>query len=827
MFRLNRAFAISAICIVLTLMSLAGCTRPNHVSDEIWSDAGAAVDGEVSVPAPDGARKTAQVDDTPWGEEVVDQVATPAPLASAGHPRFASVGEKVFLNGSRSRVPAGCTLRWRADPANPGISTVSPAKAPMLEVSVSNPGIYRYMVNVTCPAGSVTDVTAIYAFDKPVATFPEKRFVYRESSTPYDNSITGPKGRRYVFNLAQHPAVKGAVKEVWVEVLGERLKMVEGAGGTLSRWVPGASLADEHSYWAFVDANRYASAPAPSLRVRKAPFLYTWTVSATAPLYESFGGPAASYGLYAHPGNETTPSITAGVAGEFLITGAMTSPHRFYVVTTGNGRRSLPALITLPLPSVSAAKPDLGVIYQVYLRQFADGDGDGVGDLQGLSAKLKYLAHDLGVDTILLMQIFHSPGKMGLGSAPSDLSRVHADYGTTKQLGQLLRQAHALGLRVLLDLPLDRVHRSFAPFAKAVGDPASPAAGWFHFFGQNTAWFGAGFQGHASGSSFFAPGDRPVVAVNLDHPDAREAMIRSAVAMLDLDGDGKLDDGADGFRLVNSGGAHQDLWRQLASAVGLVSPGAVLVGQRPGGARELGLALREAGLSAVVDTPFGRALGVALRTHKAQTLHAHLKVSLLHYLKHGVAIPRAMVDTSRVVTSLAGEGFGVAQAAATLALTAPGCPLILFGDELGLLAHSGNDPERRLGGAFLWGGKDPYQTSEPGGGPLNKPPSLQQQLADKYSIHAHYRGLIKVRRQVLPLRDPAAPGYHYSEFTDPGVFAMVRQSGSERVLVVVNLTASFKQVSFSERAKSTLLYRVGYGSGSTLGPYGTHIYRLP
>ncbi len=56
---------------------------------------------------------------------------------------------------------------------------------------------------------------------------------------------------------------------------------------------------------------------------------------------------------------------------------------------------------------------------------------------------------------------------------------------------------------------------------------------------------------------------------------------------------------------------------------------------------------------------------------------------------------------------------------------------------------------------------------------------------------------------------------------------MVRPADGERILVVVNLTSNFKSVDFSERGESTLLYRNGLGDGTGIGPYGTHIYKLP
>ncbi len=821
----NRADAIRVptFFLLVLFICLWGCTRANPMFDGVEGDAGSWPDAG----APAAPELTSAADAPAGGDVVIGEAPAAAPRASAGHPRFASVGQKVYLDGSRSVVPAGCQLRWTADPQNPGSSTLSAARLPMLEVSALSPGGHRYTVTVACASGIVADTTAVYAFPVPLPTFPDRRFVYREGSVNGDNSLTGPKGRRFVFSPAQHPVVQGAITEVWLDVGGKRLKMSPSVGGPFVRWVPGAAASAEHAYWAFVGGNRYARAPVPVVQVQATSFQHTWRLRATAPLYRSFGGGAVSFGVYPHPGNATAAAITAGAGGEFLVAGKMSTPHRFYVVAFNHSHRSLPSMVTLPLRPAAPVGADLGVVYQIYLRQFADGDGDGVGDLLGLTAKLPYLG-GLGVDTLLLMPIFASPGSVGLQSVPAGLSAVHADYGSRKDLGLMLRKAHALGMRVLVDLPLDRVHPTFSPCAKALGDPASPHAAWFHLFEGNSSWFGGGFADHASASPrFFAPGKLPSVALDVDHPDARAAMIRDAVALLDLDRDGKLDDGVDGFRLLGDGRVPADLWRQLAAAARQVSPKAALLGRVNGEAQELGQALNGAGLAAVEDTPFNRAVRRALRNHKAAGLYAHLVAWLKHYHKRGVVLPHATGDAGRVVTSLVGEGFGVAQAAATLALTAPGCPLLLAGDELGLLAQGGSDPERRYGGAFPWGSGDKHQAAEPGGAKLNKPPALPAQQANAHSLYAHHRGLIKVRRATRPLRDPAAPGYHYSELTDPGVFAMVRQSGKERALVVVNLTAAFKQVWFSERPKSTLLYRVGYGTGATLGPYGTHIYRLP
>ena len=89
------------------------------------------------------------------------------------------------------------------------------------------------------------------------------------------------------------------------------------------------------------------------------------------------------------------------------------------------------------------------VIYQVYIRSFADGNGDGQGDFAGLTARLGYLA-GLGIDAIWLSPIHPSPNR-DWGYDVSDYEGIHPDYGTPEDFDHLLAEAHALGLKVITD----------------------------------------------------------------------------------------------------------------------------------------------------------------------------------------------------------------------------------------------------------------------------------------------------------------------------------------------------------------------------------------
>ena len=90
------------------------------------------------------------------------------------------------------------------------------------------------------------------------------------------------------------------------------------------------------------------------------------------------------------------------------------------------------------------------VVYQIYLRSFADGNGDGVGDIAGLRARLPYL-RDLGVDAIWLTPWYVSPMADG-GYDVADYRDIDPLFGSLAEAATLIAEAHAHGLRVIIDI---------------------------------------------------------------------------------------------------------------------------------------------------------------------------------------------------------------------------------------------------------------------------------------------------------------------------------------------------------------------------------------
>jgi alpha-glucosidase len=120
------------------------------------------------------------------------------------------------------------------------------------------------------------------------------------------------------------------------------------------------------------------------------------------------------------------------------------------------------------------------VIYQIYPRSFADGNGDGMGDLPGVTSRLHKLA-ELGVDAIWFSPFFKSPQK-GAGYDVSDYRQIDPLFGTNEDLENLVKRADELGLRIIVDLVPNHTSDQHAWFQAALAAaPGSPARDMYIF----------------------------------------------------------------------------------------------------------------------------------------------------------------------------------------------------------------------------------------------------------------------------------------------------------------------------------------------------------
>ena len=118
-----------------------------------------------------------------------------------------------------------------------------------------------------------------------------------------------------------------------------------------------------------------------------------------------------------------------------------------------------------------------GAIYQIYPRSFADSDGDGVGDLPGITSRLEHLA-ELGAEAIWLSPFYRSP-MADFGYDVADYLDVDPAFGTLGDFDRLLENAHARSIRVVVDWVPNHSSDRHAWFVESRASRDSPRRDWY------------------------------------------------------------------------------------------------------------------------------------------------------------------------------------------------------------------------------------------------------------------------------------------------------------------------------------------------------------
>jgi alpha-glucosidase len=192
------------------------------------------------------------------------------------------------------------------------------------------------------------------------------------------------------------------------------------------------------------------------------------------------------------------------------------------------------------------------VVYQVYLRSFADGDGDGIGDIPGVRSRLPYLAA-LGVDAIWVNPWYESPMRDG-GYDVADYRRINPLFGTLEDARALIEEARAAGMRVIADLVANHTSSEHEWFQAALdAGPASPERDRYHFLpgrgqrGENppndwqSVFGGPAWTRVGDGEWYLHLFDPSQPDLNWDHPEVRAEFLDILRYWLDM--------GISGFRV--------------------------------------------------------------------------------------------------------------------------------------------------------------------------------------------------------------------------------------------------------------------------------------
>ena len=117
------------------------------------------------------------------------------------------------------------------------------------------------------------------------------------------------------------------------------------------------------------------------------------------------------------------------------------------------------------------------VVYQIYPRSFCDSNGDGIGDLNGITSKLDYLKK-LGVDVLWLSPIYQSPGDDN-GYDISDYRAINPEFGTMEDFDRMLSEAHARGIRIVMDLVVNHTSDEHAWFMESRSSLDNPKRDYY------------------------------------------------------------------------------------------------------------------------------------------------------------------------------------------------------------------------------------------------------------------------------------------------------------------------------------------------------------
>jgi maltose alpha-D-glucosyltransferase / alpha-amylase len=190
------------------------------------------------------------------------------------------------------------------------------------------------------------------------------------------------------------------------------------------------------------------------------------------------------------------------------------------------------------------------VFYEIHLRGFYDGDGDGSGDFRGLTEKLDYLQW-LGVDCIWLLPMYQSPLRDG-GYDIADFFAVHEDYGVIEDVRRFIDEAHQRGMRIIADLVMNHTSSDHPWFQEARSSPDSPKRDWYVWSDTKERYKDARIifidtetsnwsWDEQAGAYYWHRFFHHQPDLNYDNPEVQEAMLDVLRFWLDL--------GLDGFRL--------------------------------------------------------------------------------------------------------------------------------------------------------------------------------------------------------------------------------------------------------------------------------------
>ncbi|WP_261302327.1 alpha-amylase family glycosyl hydrolase [Paenibacillus andongensis] len=448
------------------------------------------------------------------------------------------------------------------------------------------------------------------------------------------------------------------------------------------------------------------------------------------------------------------------------------------------------------------------IYYEIFVRSYADSNGDGIGDLNGVTSKLDYLK-DLGIGGIWLMPINPSPSYHGYDV--TDYYGINSQYGTLEDMKKLLDEAHKRKIKVIMDLVVNHTSSKHPWFISSAEGVGSPYRNWYTWAGADDKMPGDGAAGakpwHSlNGSNYLGIFWDGMPDLNFDNLDVRKEMVKV--------GQFWLKQGMDGFRLDAAKHIYGDFnstqstpetvkknqawWQEFRAGMNEVNKDAYIIGEVWDSPVVIAPYLDKFNSSFNFD--LAKKLITAADSEKAEDVAFFLSRIYELYAKssNGTFIDAPFLsnhDQNRVMSELKGN-MDHAKMAAAILLTLPGNPFIYYGEEIGM---KGVKPDEYLREPMIWNedgksgsGQTTWEASR-----YNKDdaPSVEIQLKDTNSLLNHYKKMIQWRNEEDALRNGGIGKY----MTGNGsVTTFIRATDKQKLLVVHNFSGKEQTIDLGE-----------------------------
>ena len=438
-----------------------------------------------------------------------------------------------------------------------------------------------------------------------------------------------------------------------------------------------------------------------------------------------------------------------------------------------------------------------GVCYEVFVRSFADGDGDGVGDLRGLISHLDYIndgnpqsTASLGASCVWLMPIAKSASYHGYDV--TDYYHVDPRYGTDEDFRELIRAAHSRGIRVIVDFVPNHSSSDHPWFQSALHDPSSPYRSWYRWSAVNPNQQGpwgqvAWHKSPVRDEYYYGVFWQGMPDLNYATPAVlQETRKVTAYWLKEMGVDGFRFDAVpylveEGNQLKHTKGTH-DVLRVLGDAIRRETPESFTVGEMADGSVDVLASYYPDQLDSYFAFDVAAGTVEAARTGDASSYVRSAREANAK-LPAGRWSPfLTNHDQPRAMTILADPT--KARIAASAMLMLPGVAFVYYGEEIGMI---GPKPDEQIRTPMQWSSAAGagFTTGTPWEAPQSDWASknVSAQDGDPASLLNHYRRLIHLRNQhsALNAGDLAA-----ETASDAAVAALVRQFPDETILIALN-----------------------------------------